>query len=221
MIINSNFQWMLIKWLLFILKNKSQSKNKTLDHPYVWDLLKVSENPGMPLKKKKKYKTTTHKRKVPSSTPLVISLCKPQETISDYLICMSDRLSTAFTFTRCTEMKNSQAGCFVSSYIHIMEVPWRSSVQEGSNYVFQQNWCLKLLVRGGTLHSSPVYVCSPIAGRACLELSFLNRYHLRPFVLFLRVNQQVCLRSSLWSLRRRPIFGVHRTAWWKHRVPNH
>lgn len=128
----------------------------------------------------------------------------------------NSRLSTAFTFTRCTKMKNSQAGHFVSSFIHIMEEPWRSSVHKGcNNHVFQQNWWLKLLINGSILCSPPVYVCSPTAGRESLELSCRHHHYLFPLVLFLISRQQACLRSSFWSLWPRSTFGVHKTAWWK------
>ena len=215
MIINSNSQWMLIKLIFFILKNKFPIKKWD-----AWSSLHLRLFKG--LRKSKNASKKKQPTKISSSAPLVISFWEPQETISDYWICMFEsRLSTAFTFTRCTEMKNSQAGHFVFSFIHIMKEPWRSSVQEGSNCVFQQKQCLKLLINGGTLCSPPVYACSSVAGRESLEQGLPHRHHLSPLVLFLISRQQACLRSSFWSLRPRSTFEVHNTAWWKHRDPNH
>lgn len=117
------------------------------------------------------------------------------------------RLSTAFTFTRCEAMKNKTSRAFCFLLYHILRTPWRSSGRLQIR-VFQQNHCLKLLVKTGTPFSPTEHLCCPTAGGEGLELGFPHQHHFSPLVLFLISRQQACLRFSLRSPRPKSLLGI-------------
>lgn len=165
MIINIHSQWMLIKLMLFFLKNKFPTpKRGTLSTFHFQSLQKKKKKTGLPVVKEKKKKERKQKHQNPpisSSITLVTGLWKPQETLSDYQVCMFDNIfstSFTFTFTRCTKMKNSQvrASRFL---LHGYKTALKEFHSGGFSLFSSRNWCLMLLVNS-------FIICSLAAGKA-------------------------------------------------------